>query len=110
MLSQQYMTGRHKEALAGMKQIMPELFEKPPKLTSNFPGDTVMAGSILLLRAGDCTSPRKGACASASSTQGGVALGDRIRCPAAAQAAAFQPPTQSAGRQPGQEPRPARAR
>ncbi len=48
MLVQQYLTGRHKEALASMKQLMPELFEKPARLLSNFPGDAVLAGSILV--------------------------------------------------------------
>ncbi len=48
VLTQHYLTQRYDEALAGIKQIMPELFEKPAKLTSNFPGDAVMAGAILI--------------------------------------------------------------
>ena len=48
VLAQQYLTQRYDEALAGMKQMMPELFEKPAKLTSNFPGDAVMAGTLLV--------------------------------------------------------------
>ena len=45
---QQYMAGRNGEALASMRQLMPELFEKPAKLTSNYPGDAVLAGSLLV--------------------------------------------------------------
>lgn len=55
LLMLQVATERYKAGLVVMKSLMPELFEQPPRLESNYPGDGVVAG-LLVMKAGDRSS------------------------------------------------------